>query len=323
MTYLKVFKYQHAIPSDWNPVKARFTEKDGKKYVVLAEKNHHFSPAARILGGFLCVALAVACVWAACTPSWTGTGITSAGSLTGVWLLWKPLKNLATNAPRKIGLAVLTEADYKNEKSLRNGIDLSEEILQEAAKACPRGYCPQGVNKNFLGHTGVFTLEKAPGIIFKPCTSARYENMLKGRMVIQQNNLDLLEIPGARFYRVKVSNGIEQFIAERMLDIPTHKNGMEDDFKYYASSLDETIRQLALFICKTGYCDVLPENNPVIPKSLDAKGRRKIALLDLDEMLSPQMGLFGCTYRPKGLVHQVTPKQADAVKQIALEHNIS
>lgn len=323
MPHLKLFRHQHAIPSDWKRVQERVIEKGGHRYRVLAQKEYNFSPSARILGSLVCLALAVAAVWTACNSNWTGVGVTSAGSLPAVWLLWRPFKDLVTNAPRKVSLAIFTEEDYRNEQELNQGIAITDQIKEKVAKALEDGRFAStpGVNRNHSGHTGVFSLTEAPNLIFKPCFLARYENMLKARLVVKMHQLDQLVIPRAQFFKVDVNGSIRGVIAEEKMIIGNTTDEQKEQFKRYAPSLSETFRQFAIFICKTGYCDVTVENNPVLINSLDGQGLRKIAILDLDEMYDTRMGLFGAPHRPGGLVGQApTPELAQIVRNVAREN---
>ncbi len=90
----------------------------------------------------------------------------------------------------------------------------------------------------------------------------------------------------------------------------------EQNFHDYATSLNEAIRQLAVFICKTGYSDVRWRNIPVLNNSLDENGNRKIALIDIEEMDSPEVGLFGGA-RTRGLVRCVNEEQGKIVEEVA------
>lgn len=187
---------------------------------------------------------------------------------------------------------------------------------------------------NSQGNHRVFSLETAPGLIFKLKTNkarrmlaqddsmkARYEMMMRAQKVCHTYQLNLLVIPTAKLFVVKTDNQECEVIVERRLDINHDESMQEYDYERDADSLDEAIYQLAIFICKTGYSDVQWRNNPVI-KDVDKKGNRKIALFDIEEMDGAETGLFGGLNR-RGLVGCVNERQCQIVKKVAEENGVS
>ncbi len=167
------------------------------------------------------------------------------------------------------------------------------------------------------GHT-VFTLSSAPGYIFKKQEDAeqRYESMLLAQTVCRTHQLGLLKIPHARL--------IGKYIVEEKLELE-NASIQEENFKKYASSINETIRQLAVFICKTGFSDVSWRNNPVLSNSGDLK---KIALIDLEELNPSEefagIGLFGVPSEKgisiptrRGLIGCVNENQGNIIRKVA------
>src|SRR5690606_32895894 len=112
-------------------------------------------------------------------------------------------------------------------------------------------------------------------------------------------------------------------IAERKLDLNPSESAQEQYFEEYASSLNETIRQLAVFICNTGYSDVEWRNNPVLNNSLNEFGQRKIGLIDIEEMDSKTTGLFGGGFGRRGLVRCVNEEQGKIVEKVAKQNSVS
>lgn len=88
-----------------------------------------------------------------------------------------------------------------------------------------------------------------------------------------------------------------------------------------AADLNETISQLAKFICITGYSDVKPENNPILEKT-NKLGQKKIGLIDLEFMEGPSVGLFSDTPTRRGLIHYVNAEQKERIREISKEHGV-
>ena len=169
----------------------------------------------------------------------------------------------------------------------------------------------------------IFELDTVPGLLFKIDThnsmKDRYQNMIYAQTVIRSHQLGQLLIPNAKLFTVELEGKKHEIIAERKIEI----NPNEEYFLDYADSLNEAIRQLALFICKTGYSDVEWRNNPILNNSLDGKGNRKIALIDLEEINDPEVGLFGKENTRRGLVGCVNEEQGKMIETIAKENHIS
>lgn len=180
----------------------------------------------------------------------------------------------------------------------------------------------------------VFSFDSDPDYIFKMnannnvlpvrryySMNARHDKIMKARTICKTHDLGLLVIPDTRLFSIKINSKTYEILAEKKLHLNSIESAQEEDFEKYAESLNETIRQLAVFICKTGYSDVEWRNNPVISGEPDDFGNRKIALIDIEEMDSKTTGLFG-GYQRRGLVRCVTKKQGNIVKKVAIKHEV-
>jgi hypothetical protein len=181
------------------------------------------------------------------------------------------------------------------------------------------------------GHR-VFSLASAPDLIFKmlddsshpePTDSmqARHATSVDARNVCRENHLDLLVIPQNKLFKVVVHGKEYEILAEKKVDINYEISVQEAFYDEYAESLNKAIEQLAIFTCITGYYDIELRNNPVMNNSLDKNGNRKIALIDLEKMGNPKMGLIG-GYRTTGLVGCVNEHQAMIIKDVAKKYGI-
>lgn len=226
---------------------------------------------------------------------------------------------------------------FVSEQELQQGISISEEIVSKI-QTCMKNILDRreegGIKfYNSQENHRVFALDIAPGLIFKmqayknyiddhlKSMKARYQKMIDAQTIIRTHQLSLLVIPNAKLFTVNFEGEEYVIIAEKKVDINPHESAQEQYFQDYAISLNEAIRQLAIFICKTGYSDVEWRNNPVLNNSLDENGNRKIALLDIEKMDSPEIGLFGGLKR-RGLVRCVTEEQGKIVEEVAKQNGI-
>jgi hypothetical protein len=191
----------------------------------------------------------------------------------------------------------------------------------------------------------VFSLKTAPGLIFKTSlgknftgltpraeclkenVESRYREMERSKMICKTNRLGLLMIPEA----CKFSLAIERedcryvkdeftFIAERCIDIAHSDHNQERLYAKNKDKMYELIRQLTVFICKSGFSDVAWRNIPLSNTSL--RSALKVVLIDLEEMKSAATGIFGAkgAGRRPGLINCVTPEQARIVIEEAKKH---
>lgn len=233
------------------------------------------------------------------------------------------------------------EEYWISEKKLQEEISISEGTISKI-QTCMKNVlqCKEegGVKlyKSAQDHR-VFALDVAPELIFKMKASknrrivdtddsmkARYQRMVNAQTVVRTHQLRLLVIPNAKLFTVDADGEEYEIIAEKKIDINPYESSQEQYFQDYAESLTETIRQLAVFICKTGYSDVEWRNIPIIKNSLDGNGNRKVALIDIEEMDRPDIGLFGGGWGGRrGLVKCVNEEQGKIVESIARQNGIN
>ncbi|NGX43637.1 MAG: hypothetical protein K940chlam7_01936 [Chlamydiae bacterium] len=318
---------------------------DGRRYRLIA-KERAFSRTERAERGFLGVAAVVFSL--------------------GIALLFSSVRNLLTKEKEKIRFGVLIssssvgssqgnrkKSDPNNKiedsickQELQEGISISE-VTKENIRdlwTTIRGIKGGEKKNGVTGYTcndshRVFELDTAPGYIFKlkiceksiseawdDSIKARYRRMVVGKRVCRIHKLGQLVIPNAKLFTVTVEGNEYDIIAEKKLDIDHHESMQEEYYEEYAPSLDKAIHDLAVFICETGYSDVECRNNPVLNKSLDKKGLRKIALIDIEEMEGSEAGLFGCPFafwERRGWVRCVNEEQGRIVVEVAKQHGVS
>ncbi|KAF3361864.1 Uncharacterized protein PHSC3_001631 [Chlamydiales bacterium STE3] len=244
-------------------------------------------------------------------------------------LFAKPVRNLFTKQKENIRFAISTSQIEHNisEQELQQGIFISGETISNI-QTCMRnifqGEEEDGVKfyKNQRTRK-VFTLDTVPDLIFKSGESmvARYQNIIKAQTIVRTHQLNLLVIPNAQLFTLNIGGKEHAIIAEKRVDIDYYESVQEQHFQDYADSLNETIRQLAIFICLSGYSNVEWRNNPILNEAFDEHGNRKIALIDLEKCKAPEAGLFGRSCR--GLVGCVTEEQGKIVLNIARQYGIS
>jgi hypothetical protein len=218
-------------------------------------------------------------------------------------------------------------------QKLEKGMDISE---QTAAKI--QGLMPKilGEQKDdelewlSMGNNLVFKLAQHPQFVFKiskpNCyrgedklrtggnnkTDSRFENMVKAKEVCVANKLDLLIIPHAKKFTVNVDGNDYAFIVEESLDCDPNESATEELYHKYSTKLNETARQLAIFVAKTGFNDVAWRNIPILKEAQEFQGPRRIALIDLEHMKSTVNGFIGDS-SSCGLIRCVSEAQIDIV----------
>lgn len=223
-------------------------------------------------------------------------------------------KIAAQLAPHSVPNGVsLAEAQQK----LEEGIDISQDTITKIQQLMPKilrradneeiTWLPSGGNL-------VFRLTSIPNLIFKMAppnrgvlrtggclfahqiSESRFANMVKAVEVCTANRLNLLVVPHAKKFNV---DGMV-FIAEERVDINPNESAQEH--LYQLSGLNDTARQLAIFIAKTGFSDVEWRNMPLIDTAPEFQGNRRVALVDLEEMDGAATGIFGGGLERRGLV---------------------
>jgi len=112
-------------------------------------------------------------------------------------------------------------------------------------------------------------------------------------------------------------------IAEESLNIRATDSAQEELYRNHAQELSRTVRQLATFIFKTGFSDVIWRNIPIQDDGLQFHGDRRVALIDLEHMEKPKAGVLGSWNGSNGLVHCLfLEEQIDAVLAEARQQGI-
>ncbi len=183
---------------------------------------------------------------------------------------------------------------------------------------------PNYVFKMGVSSDNAKTLHKGKFIDDKEIMEDRYENMIKAKEVCLVNNLALLIIPHAKKFTLDINDGRKcVIIAEECMDINHEESAQEEFYHVYSKELNETARQLAIFVAKTGFNDVSWRNIPLINEAKDYKGPRRVALIDLEHMESIVNGFNGDGNGSCGLIRCVSEEQLDIVIEEARKHGIN
>lgn len=183
------------------------------------------------------------------------------------------------------------------------------------------------------GNNYIFELDIAPGFVFKMAndsskTELRYKNMILAETIVRTHNLGLLIIPRAKIIALEINfssiitKEFPAFIVEEKLNFTPHTASQKALFHRDENTLEEAIRQLAIFICKTGYTDVEWRNNPIMIDN-NMKTDKKIALIDLEHLELPSAGLFGNSkWKVTGLIGCTPITCHEMIRGIARDHRI-
>ncbi len=154
----------------------------------------------------------------------------------------------------------------------------------------------------------VFSLRSEPELIFKfDDDEQRLQNMVEAKKICLAHNLTLLKIPHTT--QVQVQGHV--LIAEERLGIQQEESKQEELYAKL-SGMEETARQLATFIAKTGFSDVEWRNIPIIDDDPNFPGPRRVALIDFEEMGAsgrPKTGIFGQGQIRRGLIRCLSSEQ--------------
>ena len=222
------------------------------------------------------------------------------------------------------------------EKKLGEGLDISQDAMVKIQQLMPKIAQIQD-DAEIIWHKKenilVFSLESIPNLIFKMANPKRmalcpygipqkmldqcFANMIKAKEICDARQLDLLTIPRAKKLVVE-GNAL---IAEERIDFCPNKSAQEE--LYRTSNLNETVKQLAVFISKSGFSDVKWDNVPIINEAiLDHSSPRKVALINLQNMHGAPLGIFGTSF-DRGLIRCLnSEEQIDIVLAEAQRHGI-
>jgi hypothetical protein len=223
--------------------------------------------------------------------------------------------------------------DPKNK--LEKGINISEETIWKIQRLMPKillGEKDDEIEWLSTRNNLVFKLQDNPQLVFKTAKANyygedklpvsrskeinhRFENMIKAKEVCVANQLGLLIIPHAKEFTVND----HAFIAEESLNVNANPNSQEGLYHTYSKELKETFCQLAVFIAKTGFNDVVWRNIPVLNEGLEYNGPRRVGLIDLEHMENVVCGFKGS----HGLIRCGTSEeQIDAIIEEARKQGV-
>lgn len=195
-------------------------------------------------------------------------------------------------------------------EQLKKGIYISSEIKEKLSRLMPqirtKAQDPEITWLTNRPGNLVFKLKSVPGIVFKipppgemvirgnrrisanVANEERYANMIKAKEICLVNQLGLLRIPRAKtFDVVSERNASVTFIAEEELDIEADEKRQEELHMSSSQKMDRTMHQLAIFVAKTGFHEVVLSNVPLVNEYRGLLGERRVALIDLEHMGTP------------------------------------
>lgn len=297
----------------------RIVEKGGRQFQIIRKYQRDYTTCEKVLA-----LLAVICSF-------------------GLALLSKTIKELLTKRIKTVRYAVpapasppatlpapapkppFTEAELEQARlELEQGIEISDAVIaliQEKFEDICNGNDSNELesNKHYINDR-VFTLKIAPGLIFTmqryqthPSNANdmknRHQNIVTAQTAINKNNLNLLEVPHAKLFTVEIEGVRYGIIAHEKVDFNTIESMQEQLYEEGGPNLDETVRQLATLICKTGLDTVAWRKIPLLQGG-------KAALVNIKTMNNKEDGLLG-------LVSCVNEEQGKMVEQIAKENGVN
>ena len=228
-------------------------------------------------------------------------------------------------------------------EELEKGCDVQAATVSKIQALLPEILKGEENEVEYLNGSKIFRFKDTPNTVFKMGIASnsrcerkgkwldgkelmedRFENMIKAKEVCLVNNLGLLIIPCAKKITFTAHDGREVvMIAEESMDINPEESAQEEFYHTYSKELNETARQLAIFVAKTGFNDVVPRNIPIINEAKDYLGPRRVALIDLEHIENVMNGFTGDDRNGScGLLHCVSEEQIDIVIAEAAENGI-
>ena len=101
--------------------------------------------------------------------------------------------------------------------------------------------------------------------VYKVAKSKRFNLMIEAKKVCLIYNLSRLQIPSAKMYQLIDDSHV---IVEQKLSFKPDERDQEALYMDAGNDFTETARQLAIFVAKTGFCDVTPRNIPILESLL-------------------------------------------------------
>lgn len=205
---------------------------------------------------------------------------------------------------------------------LEEGFNISEATLSKIQDLMPKiqaGEKDDAIEWFSTGIILVFKIAGSPDFVFKMARGGwvkatdlmdeHFAAMVKAKAVCLIHELGLLVIPHTK--KIKIDG--HTLIAEECLDIATENSVQEEFYHKFSTELNEAVRQLAIFIAKTGFNDVIWPNIPLINESEGFHGNRRIGLRDIKRMKSALEGFVGSENGSFGLIRCVSEEQIDLV----------
>lgn len=228
-------------------------------------------------------------------------------------------------------------------QKLEKGLNVSEETaakIQALLPAILNRKEDEEIEWLSQGNNLVFKLKQQPNLVFKMArpnrfgyktlpaggnenTHSRFENMVKAKEVCLANQLGLLIIPHAKKLMLNADGNEYPLIVEESLDIVSHHSAQEELYREHSADLNESIRELAAFVAKTGFNDVIWRNIPLMKDAHESKSTKRIALIDLEHMNSAENGFIGDWNGSVGLIGCVSETQIDMVIEEARKQGVS
>jgi hypothetical protein len=191
------------------------------------------------------------------------------------------------------------EPENPLQTELEIGINISESTLNKLKKLLPDILLKKDLKEIVWlskANNLVFKLKNVGQFVFKTtnplrCSvqsnmniNSRFQNMMTAMKICRVNNLNLLVIPHAKQFKLKASGKSHLFIVEEFIDLNPDIKMQQHYYHKNTECLDETIKQLAVFILKTGFFDVKYDNIPLINEKAGFQGYRRVALIDLEHI---------------------------------------
>lgn len=259
------------------------------------------------------------------------------------YYVWKHFKG-SVNTPaveNETSQLDLSKAAMEAQTKLEEGINISDDTLAKIKELMPKirkrekddaiewitpsnnlVFKIAGVSnlifKMARGGEGAATFRNGKWIKASNLMDERFATVVKGKQVCLANQLELLVIPHTK--KIKIDG--HTLIAEECLDFDRNKGVQERLYSQHSTQLNETARQLAIFIAKTGYNDVIWRNIPLLNEAKDFQGNRRVGLIDIEDMESAVEGFVGSENRSCGLIHCVSKDQIDLVIQEARKQGV-
>ena len=251
--------------------------------------------------------------------------------------IYVPIKDLLlkTKEVKYYGMAVdeLLEKNSDEERALSLQVLNNEILISEKTMNAIKEFITLK-RADFLNNQElVYSIDSEPDLVFSISSwvndalerqTSKYDAMVKGQSILRNHKLDLLVIPRAKL--VEVKNGDKKYfvIAKKKINYNDREYVQGEYFERHADRLDETIAQLAIFICKTKYSSGRL-NHPILDEFLHQTEKLEFGLVNFTaEHHFAHWSLFGSGIPgTTSLVDCVTLEQAMIIKKIALENGVS